>query len=159
MNSTGFYEIPVTDISGKAFDLRSLKGKHVLVVNTASECGYTPQYADLEILHRQYGEKLVVLGVPCNQFGGQEPGNAAEITSFCSKNYDISFSLLEKSDVKGDKQCPLYRWLTDKAANGWNTQEPSWNFCKYLIDDKGDLVAFYPSSVKPMDEKIISHLR
>ncbi|MFM9027732.1 MAG: glutathione peroxidase [Bacteroidota bacterium] len=159
MNATGFYDIKINDINGKSFDLHALKGKKILIVNTASECGYTPQYADLEQLHEKYGDKIAVLGVPCNQFGGQEPGGASEITSFCSSKFGVKFSLLEKSEVRGDNRCELYRWLTDKSLNGWNSQEPTWNFCKYLIDENGNLSSFLPSSVKPMDEKIISSLR
>ncbi|MFM7216901.1 MAG: glutathione peroxidase [Bacteroidota bacterium] len=159
MNAPSFYELPVNDLSGKAFDLHSLKGKKVLIVNTASECGYTPQYEQLQQLHEQYGDKIAVIGVPCNQFGGQEPGDASTIASFCSKNYHVTFTMLSKSDVKGGNKSVLFNWLTDKSLNGWNEQEPSWNFCKYVLDEQGKLIAFYPSSVKPLDDKIISGLK
>jgi glutathione peroxidase len=158
-STMSFYSIPVNDLEGKSFDLSQLKGKKILIVNTASHCGYTSQYEDLQKLHEQYGNKIAVLGFPSNDFGRQEPGNAEEIRTFCTKNYGVSFSMFEKVVVKGDGKAPLYQWLTDKSKNGWNEQEPSWNFCKYLIDEKGELLAFFPSSVNPMDEKIISHLK
>ncbi len=131
----------------------------MLIVNTASKCGYTPQYKDLQRLHEQYGSKIAVLGFPCNQFGGQEPGTKEEIVSFCTKNYGVTFPLFEKVEVKGSGKSPLYAWLTDKSKNGWNEQEPTWNFCKYVINEKGELVAFYPSKTNPFDEKIISLLK
>jgi glutathione peroxidase len=158
-STMSIYSIPVNDLEGKSFDLSQLKGKKILIVNTASHCGYTSQYEDLQKLHEQYGSKIAVLGFPSNDFGRQEPGNADEIRTFCTKNYGVSFPMFEKVVVKGEGKAPLYQWLTDKSKNGWNEQEPSWNFCKYLIDEKGELLAFYPSSVNPMDEKIISHLK
>lgn len=153
------YEIPLTDLEGNAFDLKKLKGQYLLIVNTASECGYTPQYADLQRLQDQYAGKLTVLGFPCNQFGGQEPGSSSDIRNFCTKRFQVTFPMFSKCDVKGSGKSPLYQWLTDKTKNGWNEQEPSWNFCKYLIDGDGQLLGFYPSSVNPMDEKITSKLK
>ena len=131
----------------------------MMIVNTASKCGYTHQYKDLQRLQDEYSEKIVVLGFPSNQFGGQEPGTEAEIAEFCEKNFSVSFPLFEKIDVKGDGQSPLYSWLTMKSKNGWNEQEPTWNFCKYIIDEKGSLVAFFPAKTEPYDEKIISLLK
>ena len=159
MTPSTFYDIKVNDIKGQPFDLHQLKGKKVLIVNTASECGYTPQYADLQKLHEQYGDKLIVLGFPCNDFGGQEPGSAGQIQSFCTKNYGVTFQLFEKVAVKGSGISPLYQWLTDKNKNGWNDQAPSWNFCKYLLDENGNLLSFFPSSVNPLDEKITGRLK
>lgn len=153
------YDFKMIDLEGKAFDLHQLKGKKILFVNTASECGYTPQYADLQKLQDSYSDKITVVGIPCNQFGGQEPGTSGEIRSFCTKRFQVTFPMMEKSTVRGEKKSPLYQWLTDKSQNGWNADEPSWNFCKYLIDENGQLIGFYPSSVNPMDDKIISKLK
>lgn len=153
------YSIKMKDIDGKSVDFSKYKGKKLLIVNTASECGYTPQLSDLQKLHEQYGEKVTVIGIPCNQFGGQEPGSSDEIKSFCSKNYGVTFQMFEKADVKGNNTCDLYKWLTDKSLNGWNEQSPTWNFCKYLVDESGNLLSFFPPSVKPMDDKILSHLK
>ena len=158
-SQTSIYSIKVTDINGKVTDLSQYKGKKILIVNTASNCGYTHQYKDLEKLHEEYSDKIAVLGFPCNQFGGQEPGTAEEIGAFCEKNYGVTFPLFEKSNVKGSEKSELYSWLTDKSKNGWNDQEPSWNFCKYVIDEQGKLLAFYPSKTEPFDERIISLLK
>lgn len=153
------YSIQVKDINGQITDLSKYKGKKMLIVNTASKCGYTDQYKDLQELHEKYGDKIAVLGFPCNQFGGQEPGTEKEIVEFCQKNYNVTFPLFEKVDVKGKGKSELYSWLTDKSKNGWNEQEPTWNFCKYVIDENGQLLSFYPSKVNPMDGKIISILK
>lgn len=153
--SQNFYSFSAKTLEGKPTDFSQYKGKKVLVVNVASECGYTPQYADLEKLSKDYESKLVVLGFPCNQFGGQEPGSAAEIKTFCQKNYGVTFPVFEKVDVKGENAHPLYKWLADKNQNGAVGQEPDWNFCKYLIDEQGSVVAFYPSKVKPLDAELI----
>ncbi|MDR1370212.1 MAG: glutathione peroxidase [Dysgonamonadaceae bacterium] len=149
-----FYDLQFTGISGKPVDFDVFKGKYVLIVNTASKCGYTPQFKDLEELYQQYKEQLVVVGFPSNDFGAQDPGSNKEIEDFCRMNYGVSFLMMEKSPVKGDVRNLVYQWLTDDKKNGWNTQEPTWNFCKYLIDPKGNLVAFYPSKVKPASEEI-----
>jgi glutathione peroxidase len=151
---TGFYQISMRSIDGESINFSRYKGKKVLIVNVASECGFTPQYAELETLHKKFGDKLVVLGFPCNQFGGQEPGSAEDIRTFCSKNYGVSFQLFEKTDVKGEKQSAVYQWLGSKALNGWNDELPNWNFCKYLIDENGRLLRFFPSRIKPMSEEI-----
>ncbi len=158
-SQTSIYSIKVTAINGKVTDLSQYKGKKILIVNTASNCGYTHQYKDLEKLHEEYADKIAVLGFPCNQFGGQEPGTAEEIGAFCEKNYGVTFPLFEKTNVKGSEKSELYSWLTDKSKNGWNDQEPSWNFCKYVIDEQGKLLAFYPSKTEPFDERIISLLK
>ena len=122
----------------------------LLVVNTASKCGYTPQYEGLEKLYRRYGERgLVVLGFPSDDFGGQEPGSNRDIANFCEVNYGVSFPMFEKVTVKGPGKAPVYQWLTDPAKNGWNEQEPLWNFCKYVINEKGELTHFFPSKTLP----------
>jgi len=146
------YDFKINSLEGKAIDFSAFKGKTLLIVNTASECGYTPQYADLQKLHEQYGSKITVLGFPANNFGGQEPGSNSEIKSFCSKNYGVTFQMFEKVSVKGPDQHPLYAWLKEKTGS-----EPSWNFCKYLVKPDGS-VTFLPSRVKPLDDQIIKAL-
>ena len=150
------YEFKMKDIDGKEVDFSTYKGKKLLLVNVASKCGYTPQYADLQELNEKYGDKVTILAFPANNFGGQEPGTSEDIKEFCSANYGVTFQLFEKISVKGVDKHPLYRWLSDKNLNGWNNAEPSWNFCKYLINEKGDLVKFFPSSVKPLDNELVS---
>ena len=153
-----FYDFKLRSIDGKDIDFTIYKGKKVLIVNTASACGYTPQYAALQELHETYKDKLAVLGFPSNNFGGQEPANNSEIGLFCSKNYGVTFQLFEKSDVTGTNQNPLYKWLTDRNQNGWNTEAPNWNFCKYLINEEGGLMKFYSSAIDPMSDEIIKQL-
>lgn len=149
-----FYDFKMLAIDGNEIDLSQYKGKKVLVVNTASKCGFTPQYKDLEALHQKMGDKLVILGFPANNFMGQEPGSNTEIASFCQKNYGVTFQMFEKVDVVGKNQHPLYKFLSDKKLNGWNDQAPSWNFCKYLIDENGRLLKFYKSGINPLDSEI-----
>ncbi len=144
-----FFDFKMRSIDGEEVAFSQFKDKKVIVLNVASECGYTPQYADWEKFYKENKEKVVVLGFPCNQFMGQESGDNAAIKSFCQKNYGVTFPMFEKVDVKGDKKSPLYAWLTDKSQNGWNEQEPSWNFCKYLINEKGELVEFFASKITP----------
>lgn len=151
-----FYDFKMLAIDGTEIDLSQYKGKKVLVVNTASKCGFTPQYKDLEALHQKMGDKLVILGFPANNFMGQEPGSNTEIASFCQKNYGVTFQMFEKIDVVGKNQHPLYKFLSDKTLNGWNDQAPSWNFCKYLIDENGRLLKFYKSGVNPLDDEIVN---
>ncbi|MDR1155657.1 MAG: glutathione peroxidase [Bacteroidales bacterium] len=151
---TSFYKLSFTSLDGKKVKFSSFKGKKVLLVNTASKCGYTPQYADLQKLSDQYKDQLVVIGFPSNDFGKQEPGTNEEIAGFCRENYGVTFLMMEKSDVKEKTKNVVYQWLTDKDKNGWNTQEPGWNFCKYLVDEKGNLLEFYPSATKPFSEDI-----
>ena len=157
--SSSIYDIRINDLRGELIDLNQAKGKKLLIVNTASKCGFTNQYVELQKLHENYSESLVVLGVPCNQFGKQEPGNTAEINEFCELNYGISFTLTEKVDVKGGKQHPLYAWLTQKKLNGVKNSSVKWNFQKYLIDEEGKLIDFYYSITKPMSSKIIGKLK
>lgn len=146
------YDFTVNGIEGNKINLSAYKGKTILIVNTASKCGYTPQYADLQKVHEKYGDKLVILGFPANNFGGQEPGTNAEIKSFCSQNYGVTFQMFEKVSVKGSDQHPLFSWLKEKTGS-----EPSWNFCKYLIKPDGT-VKFFSSGVKPDDAQIIGAL-
>ena len=149
---TSLYEFKIPAIDGKTVDFSQFKGKNILIVNTASECGYTPQYADLQKLHETLGNKVIILGFPANNFGGQEPGSNTEIVSFCQKNYGVTFQLFEKISVKGSDQHPLYVWLKEQTG-----KEPGWNFCKYLI--KGDgTVKFFKTSVNPMSKEITDEL-
>ncbi|MBK8563859.1 MAG: glutathione peroxidase [Saprospiraceae bacterium] len=151
-SSTSFYSFNLPELeSGVPVDFSTFKGKKIVLLNVASKCGYTPQYADWEAFHKQYGDKVVVLGFPANNFMGQEPGSNDEIANFCSKNYGVTFPMFQKISVKGDDMHPLYQWLSQKDKNGWNDQAPSWNFCKYVVDEKGELVSFFPSGVKPGD--------
>ena len=153
-----FYSFKMKDIDGNEIDFSQYKGKKLLIVNVASECGNTPQYTDLEKLHEQYGNKVTVLGFPANNFGSQEPGSNKDIKEFCKKNYNVKFQMFEKISVKGDDKDPLYQWLSDKSKNGWNDKEPNWNFAKYLVDENGQLVAFFPAKTNPMSEEILSKI-
>lgn len=152
------YDFKAKTLDGEDFDFSTLKGKKVLIVNTASECGFTPQYKELQELYDKYGKdgKFVILGFPCNQFGGQEPGTAAEIKTFCTKNYGVTFQMMEKVDVKGDKQHPLYKWLTTKSENGVEDGEVHWNFHKFLIDENGHYVGHAGSKELPNSEHIVN---
>jgi glutathione peroxidase len=153
------YSYKVKDINGSDFDLSTLKGKKVLIVNTASKCGFTPQYADLEKLYLEYKDKnLVIIGFPANNFMKQEPGTDEEIKTFCSVNYGVTFPMMSKISVKGSDMAPLYQWLTQKELNGVKDSNVSWNFQKYLIDENGKLVDVVPSKEKPYSEKILSWL-
>lgn len=153
------YSYQVMNIKGELVDFKDFRNKKILIVNTASRCGKTPQYADLQKLHEQYGDKVVVLGFPSNNFGAQEPLGDTEIAQFCTVNYGVTFPMFHKMDVKGEEKAALYQWLTDPAKNGWNDQEPTWNFCKYLIDENGELLSFFPSNVNPLDDQIISLIK
>ncbi|MFZ9981759.1 MAG: glutathione peroxidase [Cyclobacteriaceae bacterium] len=146
------YDFKINSLDGTPVDFKSFNGKTLLIVNTASKCGYTPQYADLQKLHEQYGDKVTILGFPANNFGAQEPGSSSEIKTFCSENYGVSFMMFEKISVKGTDQHPLYSWLKEKSGS-----EPTWNFCKYIVKPDGS-VKFFPSRVKPMDEQILKEL-
>lgn len=155
-----FYDFKVKDIDGKDFSLSSLKGKKVLVVNTASKCGLTPQYKDLQSLYDLYGgEKFTIIGFPANNFKEQEPGTNKEIAEFCEKNYGVTFRMMSKISVKGDDMDPLYQWLTSKEKNGVLDSEVKWNFQKYLIDENGKLVDMVEPRTKPDDEKIVSWIK
>jgi glutathione peroxidase len=153
---TSFYDFTVKDISGKDFPLSQLKGKKVLVVNTASKCGFTPQYEGLEELYEKYGgDDFVIIGFPANNFANQEPGSNEEIASFCKLNYGVTFPMMSKISVKGDDQAPLYKWLTSKSENGVEDSKVSWNFQKYMIDEQGQLVGHFEPTVKPNSKKLV----
>ncbi len=155
---SSFYDFKVKTLEGKEYDLSQLKGKKVMVVNTASKCGFTPQFKDLEELYEKYGDKLVILGFPANNFANQEPLSAPEIRDFCTKNYGVTFQMMEKISVKGDDMNPLYKWLTSKALNGVMDSEVKWNFQKYLIDENGKLVDVIMTREKPGSEKVLAWL-
>jgi glutathione peroxidase len=153
---TNFYSFKTKTIDGVTFDLASLKGKKVLVVNTASKCGNTPQYKDLEALYLKYGsDKFVIIGFPANNFGSQEPGSNAEIKQFCTEKYQVTFPMMHKISVKGDDIDPIYKWLTTKALNGKMDAEVTWNFQKFMIDEKGNLVDMATPRTSPNDDKIV----
>jgi glutathione peroxidase len=153
--AANFHSFKMKGIDGKEIDFSQFKGKKVIVLNTASKCGYTPQYADWEKFHKA-NKDIVILGFPANEFGGQEPGTNDEIASFCSLNYGVSFQMMEKVVVKGSGKCDLYQWLSDKSKNGWNEKEPSWNFCKYVINEKGELQNFFASGIKPSSPEFLA---
>ena len=153
--ATSFFSFTVNSLDGKPVSFEQYRGKKIIVLNTASECGYTPQYADWQKFYEANKEFVVVLGFPCNDFGGQEPGSATEIQGFCQKNYGVTFPLFEKVSVKGEGKSPVYQWLTDPALNGWNDQEPTWNFCKYVLDENGKLTNYFASKVKPDSEEFL----
>ncbi len=156
--TTSIYDFKVEGLEGNTINFADFKGKNILIVNTASACGYTPQYKDLQALYEKYKDKLVIVGFPANNFGGQEPGSAAEIKAFCQKNYGVSFPMAAKVSVKGDDMAPIYKWLTSKAANGVTDAERGWNFGKFLIDENGKMIAYFPSKVTPMSEEIVGKL-
>jgi glutathione peroxidase len=151
------YDIPLRDIKGHEIDTAAWKGKKILVVNVASECGYTPQYAALEELYQNFSEKLIILGCPCNDFGGQEPGSEETIHSFCQKNYGVTFTLSEKLNILQNPH-PLYQWLCRKEKNGVDDFPVSWNFQKFLIDEEGNLVRSLAPSTLPLSEEIMDWL-
>ncbi|MFT6982934.1 MAG: glutathione peroxidase [Crocinitomicaceae bacterium] len=152
------YDVAIKSLDGDALNFNSFKGKKILIVNVASNCGYTSQYKELQKLNEEYGEKVAIVGVPCNQFGSQEPGSREEISEFCQKNYGVSFQMTEKIEVKGDSQHELYGWLTSKTLNGKEDSNVKWNFQKYLIDEEGRLIGVFSSEDNPIDEKIVSKL-
>lgn len=151
------HDFVVEDIYGDKFDFADLKGKKVMVVNTASKCGLTPQYESLEKLYKQYGdEDFVIVGFPANNFMNQEPGTEEEIATFCQENYGVTFPMMSKISVKGDDMHPLYQWLTQESQNGVMDSEVAWNFQKYLIDENGQLVKYFPPRHDPMSDEIIA---
>jgi glutathione peroxidase len=151
INMSSVHQYTIAGIEGETIDFEDFKGKYILIVNVASRCGYTPQYAQLQELYDNHKDKLVVVGVPCNQFGGQEPGTATEIQKFCNVRYGVTFPLTTKIDVKGTNQHELYKWLTQKSLNGVQDSKVAWNFHKYLINPQGHLVKVYPPAASPFD--------
>jgi glutathione peroxidase len=159
-SSNALYSLSIKSLDGsRTISMSEFKGKKILCVNVASECGYTPQYQDLQKLYDTYKEKLVIIGFPCNQFGYQESGSAEEIQTFCKKNYGVTFVLTEKIDVKGSNQHPIYKWLCNKSENDKSDASVKWNFNKFLVDENGTWIAYFPSSVKPLSEEITSKLK
>jgi glutathione peroxidase len=150
------YGFKVTALDGGTIDFAKYKGKKILVVNTASQCGNTPQYADLQALSEKYKGKLVIVGFPANDFGAQEPGSDKEISAFCTKNYGVTFPMASKITVKGENMAPIYQWLTNKKYNNLKDSEVKWNFQKYLLDEKGNLVAVFEPKMKPNNPEIIA---
>jgi glutathione peroxidase len=150
-----FYKLQATDIEGKIFPFSSLKGKKVMLVNTASECGYTPQYKDLELLYERYLKKnFTIIAFPSNDFGSQEPGNDVQIHAFCTINYGVTFPIMSKVSVSGNNMHPVFKWLTTKSENNVSDNEVSWTFNKYLIDENGNFVKHLSSKVTPFDKEI-----
>ena len=157
--AVSFYSLKDTSINGVVFDFEQLKGKKVMLVNTASDCGYTGQYDDLQKLSEQYKDKLVIIGFPANDFKEQEKGSDEEIAAFCKLNFGVSFPLMQKSSIKkGGNQNKIFEWLTDSTKNGWNKQQPSWNFCKYIVDEQGRLTNFFGSTIEPFSKEILTAL-
>ncbi|HMU07276.1 MAG TPA: glutathione peroxidase [Kaistella sp.] len=153
------YDYKVESLDGKEINFADFKGKKILIVNTASECGFTPQYADLETLSKDYKDKLVVVGFPANNFGGQEPGSNAEIGAFCQKNYGVTFPMAAKVSVKGDDTAPIFKYLTEKDLNGVKNTTILWNFTKFLLDENGKLIDSFISTTKPTSESITKYLK
>lgn len=154
-----FYSLNAIAANGMLIDFETLQGKNVLLVNVASQCGYTSQYAELEKLYRQYKGTLEIIAFPSNDFKGQEPGSDSEIESFCRLNYGVSFPLVKKDAVTGTNQQAVFQWLTHKAKNGWNEQPPTWNFCKFLISKEGVLQEVFPPYISPLDDQVIRRLK
>ena len=160
MTAATIYQFKVKDLYGEEFDFSSLKGKKVIIVNTASKCGLTPQYKDLEALYKEYKDKgLVIVGFPANNFAGQEPGTNKEIAAFCEQNYGVTFPMMDKISVKGADMAPIYEFLTQKSKNGLQDSEVEWNFQKYLINEKGELVKVIHPKTLPTDPEIVNWIK
>jgi glutathione peroxidase len=156
--SSSIYDFKVTALDGSTIDFAKFKGKKILIVNTASKCGNTPQYADLQKLYDKYKGKLVIIGFPANNFGGQEPGTSKEISEFCTKNYGVTFPMADKISVKGDDIAPIYKYLKEQAAKKGMTDPVTWNFGKFLLDEKGNLIATFTPKTQPMSDDIVKYL-
>ncbi len=152
------YDINIKDINGEIMSMKRYEGKKILIVNVASKCGYTSQYSDLQKLYNHNSDKIEVLAIPCNDFGRQEPGTNFEIDEFCKINYGVTFSIAAKGNIKRSPKHVIYEWLSNPSKNGWNSELPSWNFGKYLIDEKGNLLEYFPSNISPTSSDIISKL-
>ncbi len=160
MTKETIYQYKVEDLSGNPFDFASLKGKKIMIVNTASKCGLTPQYKDLEAIYKEYKDKgFVIVGFPANNFASQEPGTNEEIGAFCQQNYGVTFPMMDKVSVKGDDMCEIYKFLTQKSKNGLQDSEVEWNFQKYLINEKGELVKVIKPKTLPTDPEIINWIK
>jgi glutathione peroxidase len=160
MEKQNIYQFKVQDLSGKTFDFATLKGKKVLIVNTASKCGLTPQYEDLEVIYKEYKDRnFVVIGFPANNFGSQEPGTSEEIASFCQLNYGVTFPMMDKVSVKGEDMCAMYQFLTQKSKNGLEDSEVAWNFQKYLINENGELEKVISPQTLPTDAEVVDWIK
>ena len=155
---TSIHTFKVEALDGTTINFADFKGKKILIVNTASECGYTPQYKELEALYQKFKDKLVIVGFPANNFGGQEPGTNTEIKAFCQQNYGVTVPMAAKISVKGNDAAPIYQWLCTKTENGVLDAEIKWNFNKFLLDENGNMIAYFPSKVTPMSEQITGKL-
>ena len=152
-----FYDLEAKLNSGDTLKFSVLKGKKILIVNTASDCGFTGQYAELQNLYEKKKNELVIIAFPANDFKDQEKGTDEEIAEFCKQNFGLSFPLVKKTTViRGPDQHPVYRWLTDPAENGWNSREPEWNFSKYLVNEEGELTGYFGASISPLDKEVIN---
>ena len=158
VTAKSIYDFKVVGLDGKTIDFAAFKGKKILIVNTASACGFTPQYEGLESLYKKYGDKLVIVGFPANNFNGQEPGTNSTIQEFCKKNYGVTFPMAAKISVKGDDIAPIYKWLCNKSENGVLDATISWNFNKFLLDENGNLLTKFDSKVTPMSDELTSKL-
>lgn len=159
MDAGNLYDFKINALDGRQVDFSKYKGKTLLIVNTASECGYTPQYADLQKVHELYKDKLTILGFPANNFGGQEPGSDGDIQEFCKARFGVKFPLASKVSVKGEDMAPIYQWLTSKAKNGVLDADIKWNFNKFLLDENGKMIAYFPSKVTPDSDDILKYLK
>ena len=157
-SNISFFDLEATLITGEKFYFNQLKGKKTLIVNTASKCGFTPQLNLLEDFQRLYNKQVTILSFPCNDFLRQEPGSNVEIINFCKQNYQVSFLMCEKITLKKNNISPVYKWLSDKKLNGWNHQQPDWNFCKYLIDENGQLLLYANSHILPTHPAILKRI-
>ena len=157
-SAKSIHSFSVKALDGSTINFADFKGKKILIVNTASECGYTDQYKDLEALYEKYKSKLVIVGFPANNFGAQEPGSNTDIKTFCEKNFGVTFPMAEKISAKGDDTAPIYKWLTSKAENGVLEAEIKWNFNKFLLDENGHIIAKFDSGTKPMSDEIVGKL-
>ena len=158
IENKSIYDFKVTALNGDTIDFADFRGKKILIVNTASKCGFTPQYEGLEQLYQKYKDRLVVIGFPCNNFLSQEPGSNEKIKAFCTKNYGVSFPMAAKISVKGKNIAPIYKWLCNKSENGVMDAKISWNFNKFLLDENGKIIAWFPSKVTPMSTGITDKL-
>lgn len=158
MNITNFYDLKAQGLDGKDIDFSQFKGKKVLLVNTATECGFTPQLEALQKLHAEYKEELVVIGIPTNDFAGQEPRKGEAIEAFCQANYGVDFLMLDKASTKGNDKHPIFKWLTEKELNGKKSSRIWWNFQKYLVDEEGQLVDYFLPTTKPDSPKIVKRI-
>ena len=158
-SESGIHNYNAINIVGEKISLKAFKGKKILIVNVASNCGYTSQYKDLQKLQEKYEDKLQVIAFPCNDFGSQEPGSNSEIAEFCEVNYGVTFPVMNKINIRKKPIHPIYEWLTNSDMNGWNDSRPRWNFHKYLIDEKGELIKLFSSSTSPLSKELIQALQ